>query len=64
MNFTKIRMAINVAIVTSIIGLAISYFTQLIDVIPDLTFLESVGIYALYMPIHHSLITSNYIDNE
>ena len=48
----KIKIVLNVLFMTSIIGLAISYLTILLPQIPDLNFLESVGIYALLIPIH------------
>lgn len=54
-----IFIALQVMFVTSIIGLAISYFTRLIDVIPDLNFFESIGIYALYMPLHYAITSKN-----
>ena len=53
----KFKITLNVLIVTSVIGLAISYLTQLITVLPKLTFLEAVGIYCLWTPIHHFLNT-------
>jgi hypothetical protein len=53
-----ISIALQVIFVTSIIGLAISYFTKIIDIIPDLNFFEAVGIYALYMPLHHTISSS------
>ena len=49
----KLKITLNVIVVTCVIGLAISYLTQLIDIIPNLTFLESIGIYCLWTPIHH-----------
>ena len=57
MNISKLSIVISVIFITSIIGLALSYFTVLIDVLPDLNFLEAIGVYALYMPIHN-LISS------
>lgn len=63
MKSNQFIVAFNVIAVTAIIGLAISYFTVLIDVIPDINFLEAVGIYALYMPLHHT-ITSRNDDTE
>jgi hypothetical protein len=50
-----IFIALQVMFITSIIGLAISYFSTIIDLIPDINFLEAVGVYALYMPLHHAL---------
>lgn len=51
----KLKITLNVMIVTAVIGLAISYLTQLISVLPKLNFLEAVGIYCLWTPIHHFL---------
>jgi len=53
----KLKITLNVIIVTCVIGLAISYLTQLISVLPKLTFLESVGVYCIWTPIHHYLNT-------
>ena len=49
----KLKITLNVIIVTSVIGLAISYLTQLISVLPNLTFLEAVGVYCIWTPLHH-----------
>ena len=54
-----IMFALQIMLVTSIIGLAISYVTILIDILPDLNFLEAVGFYALFMPFHQALTTLN-----
>jgi hypothetical protein len=59
-----IYVALQVMIVTSIIGLAISYFTKLIDIIPDITFLEAIGVYALYMPLHHAMSSAVNKDEQ
>jgi hypothetical protein len=48
----KFKITLNVLLVTSVIALAISYVSILLPNIPDLNFLESVGIYALLIPIH------------
>ena len=53
----KLKITLNVILVTSVIGLAISYVTQLIAILPKLTFLEAVGLYCLWTPIHHFLNT-------
>ena len=53
----KLKITLNVIVVTCVIGLAISYLTQLIDIIPNVSFLEGVGIYCLLTPIHHFLNT-------
>jgi hypothetical protein len=52
----KFKITLNVLLVTSVIALAISYVSILLPNIPDLNFLESVGIYALLIPIHTLLI--------
>jgi hypothetical protein len=51
----KLKVVTNILIVTSVIGLAISYLSQLSTLIPDINFLEAVGIYCLWTPIHHAL---------
>ena len=53
----KLKITLNVIIVTCVIGLAISYLTQLIPMLPKLTFLEAVGVYCLWTPLHHFLNT-------
>lgn len=55
----KLKVVINILIVTSVIGLAISYVSQLVEVIPDVNFLEAVGIYCIWTPIHH-LISNTF----
>jgi len=57
----KFKIVINILVVTTIVGLAISYITQLFTILPDLNFLESVGIYCIWTPIHHTFIS---ITNE
>ena len=61
----KLKITLNVIIVTCVIGLAISYLTQLITVLPKLSFLEAVGIYCLWTPIHHLLgsLEKDKLDN-
>lgn len=50
------RVMMNVLAFTSIIGLAISYATTLIHpYLPKLNFLEAVGVYCLWTPLHHGL---------
>lgn len=56
-KFILIKITTNILIVTVVIGLAITYISKLFVLIPDLSFLESVGIYCLWTPIHH-LISS------
>ena len=53
----KLKITLNVIIVTCVIGLAISYLTQLIPMLPKLSFLQAVGVYCLWTPIHHFLNT-------
>jgi hypothetical protein len=53
----KFKIVINILVVTSVVGLAISYITQLLTVLPDLNFLESVGVYCLWTPIHHTFVS-------
>jgi hypothetical protein len=53
---SKLNIMINVLVFTSIIGLAMSYATTLIQpYFPKLNFLEAVGVYCLWTPIHHGL---------
>ena len=54
----KLKITFNVIIVTCVIGLAISYLTQLFNVLPKLNFLEAVGLYCLWTPVHNLLIKS------
>ncbi len=51
----RIHLAITVTIVTCVIGLAVSYITQLFPVLPKLNFLEAVGLYCIWTPIHNLL---------
>lgn len=51
----KIKITLNVIIVTCVIGLAISYLTQLIPFPFKLNFLEAIGVYCIWTPIHHYL---------
>jgi len=46
-----------ILLVTTIIGLALSYATQLLDSVRDLNFLEAVGVYCLWIPIHEMITT-------
>ena len=50
----KLKITINVVVVTTVIGLALSYLSQLFTIVPDINFLEAVGIYCLWTPIHHT----------
>ncbi len=51
----RIKIVLNVLFVTSVIGLAISYLTILLPQIPDLNFLESIGVYCILLPINEFL---------
>ena len=51
----KIKIVLNVLFMTSIIGLAISYLTILLPQLPDLNFLESVGLYCMLLPVNEFL---------
>jgi uncharacterized membrane protein (DUF373 family) len=54
----KFKVAFNVLVFTCIIGLAISYATQLLKpYIPQLNFLEAVGVYCIWTPINHFLLS-------
>jgi hypothetical protein len=59
----RFKVIINILAVTCVIGLAISYASQLLSAIPDLNFLESVGIYAIWTPIHHGFNSINKSNN-
>lgn len=50
----KIKILLNILLVTCIVGLALSYLTQLINLPFKLNFLEAVGVYCLWTPIHHT----------
>ena len=43
----------NVTLVTCVIGLALSYVTQLVPNFPKLNFLEAIGVYCIWTPIHN-----------
>ena len=47
----RIRAVLQVILITTVVGLAISYATLLSDLVPDLNFLESIGIYCLSLPL-------------
>lgn len=49
----KIKILLNILLVTCVIGLALSYLTQILNLPFKLNFLEAVGIYCLWNPIHH-----------
>jgi hypothetical protein len=48
----KFKIAINVLFMTTIIGLAVSYLTILLPNLPDLNFLEAVGVYCILLPLN------------
>jgi hypothetical protein len=50
-----LKVMMNVVVFTCIIGLALSYATNLIPGVPKLNFLEAVGVYCLWTPLHHGL---------
>jgi len=51
-----LKVTFNVILFTCVIGLAISYITQLLSpYMPSLNFLEAVGVYCLWTPMHHAL---------
>ena len=53
-SMEKIKILGNILIVTCIVGLALSYVTQLLNLPFKLNFLEAVGVYCLWTPIHHT----------
>lgn len=59
----KFKITLNVLLVTSVIALAISYVSILLPTIPDLNFLEAVGIYALLIPVH-TFLTNIFSDEN
>lgn len=48
----KLKVIGNVLFMTTILGLAISYLTILLPNLPDLNFLESVGVYCILLPVN------------
>jgi hypothetical protein len=61
----RFRIVLNVLIVTSVIGLAISYLTTLLpQALPHLNFLEAVGVYCIWTPIHHLILSHSKNDSE
>jgi hypothetical protein len=49
----KLKMTITITLVTCIIGLALSYITQLAQTPRQLNFLEAIGVYCLLTPIYN-----------
>lgn len=60
----KFKITLNVIVVTCVIGLAISYLTQLIPMLPKLSFLEAIGVYCIWTPIHHYLSSFGKDNND
>jgi hypothetical protein len=52
----RLQIVINVTLVTCVIGLALSYITQLVPNFPKLNFLEAIGVYCIWTPIHNLLM--------
>ena len=59
----RIRAVLNVLLITTIVGLAVSYVSQLVTAMPDLNFLEAIGVYCLSLPITQ-LLKSAVGDND
>ena len=59
----NIYVTLNVVFITTIVSLAVSHATQLIDFIPDLNFLEAAGVYCIWIPIHSFFTTYNNQNN-
>ena len=61
----KLKLTLNILFFTSIIGLAISYVSQLLyPYVPKIGFLEAVGIYCLWTPINHFVMGISRDDEE
>jgi hypothetical protein len=52
----RLHLVTTVTIVTCIVGLALSYVTQIVPQFPKLNFLEAVGVYCIWTPIHNLLM--------
>jgi hypothetical protein len=52
----RIQLILNVTIVTCVVGLALSYVTQIVPYFPKLNFLEACGVYCIWTPIHNLLM--------
>jgi hypothetical protein len=59
----NIYLTLNVLFITTIVSLAISHASQLIDFIPDLNFLEAAGVYCIWIPIHSFFTNYNNQNN-
>ncbi|CAB4143477.1 hypothetical protein UFOVP449_198 [uncultured Caudovirales phage] len=53
----KLKIMLNVIVFTSIIGLALSYLTTLVPWFYQLNFLEAIGVYCLWTPLHHAIVS-------
>jgi hypothetical protein len=51
----KLHLVTTVTLVTCIVGLALSYVTQLFPFLPQLNFLEACGVYCIWTPINNLL---------
>jgi len=49
----RLQIVMNVTLVTCVIGLALSYVTQLVPNFPKLNFLEAIGVYCIWTLIHN-----------
>jgi hypothetical protein len=52
----RLHLVTTVTMVTCIVGLSLSYVTQIIPQFPKLNFLEAVGVYCIWTPIHNLLM--------
>ena len=52
----RLHLVTTVTMVTCVVGLALSYVTQIIPQFPKLNFLEAVGVYCIWTPIHNLLM--------
>ena len=52
----RLHLVLTVTIVTCVVGLALSYVTQLVPNFPKLNFSEAVGVYCIWTPIHNLLM--------
>lgn len=60
----RLKAVLNILLITTIVGLAISYVSQLLIVVPDFNFLEAVGIYCLGIPVTQLLKSAVGDDDE
>lgn len=52
----RIQLILNITLVTCVVGLALSYVTQIVPMFPKLNFLEAVGVYCIWTPIHNLMM--------